>query len=68
MATPVSELELPVVDGADRGERRDQIDAAREQHWLARAPMGYLLTRYEDCVKVLRDARWFSALALLNQT
>lgn len=68
MATPVSELELPVVDGADRGERRDQIDAAREQHWLARTPMGYVLTRYDDCVKVLRDGRWFSALALLNQT
>ncbi len=68
MATPVSEMELPVVDGADRGERRDQLDAAREQHWLARTPMGYLLTRYEDCVKVLRDGRWFSAVALMNQT
>lgn len=68
MATAVSELELPVVDGADRGERRDQIDAARAQHWLARTPMGYVLTRYDDCVKVLRDGRWFSALALLNQT
>ncbi|MEO1064536.1 MAG: cytochrome P450 [Actinomycetota bacterium] len=64
----MSELELPVVDGVDRGERRDQLDEAREQHWLARTPMGFVLTRYEDCVKVLRDGRWYSALALLNQT
>ncbi|MEM9037828.1 MAG: cytochrome P450 [Actinomycetota bacterium] len=68
MVTPVTELELPVIDGADRGERREQADAARATHWLAKAPMGYVLTRYEDCVKILRDARWHSALAVLNRT
>lgn len=69
MATAVSELtDLPVVDAVDADERAAQIVAARGRHWLARAPMGYALPRYEDCTAILRDGRWYSALAVLNQT
>jgi cytochrome P450 len=66
MATAVSELELPLIDGMDRASRRQQVAEARDRHWLARAPLGYALTRYDDCISILRDGRWHSALAVLN--
>jgi cytochrome P450 len=66
MATPVNELELPYIDVlsiADRDEaRRTVVDTGR-RHWLARTPIGFMLTRYEDVVAVLRDRRWHSAVA-----
>lgn len=67
MATPVHELELPQVDlaGMDRAAALAAVDEARRQHWLARTPLGYLLTGYQDAVAVLRDRRFHSALSLL---
>jgi cytochrome P450 len=69
MATPVSELDLPEIDmfGVDRLEAPAIFKAVREQHWLARTPMGYLVTRHEDVVALLRERRFHSALALLGQ-
>ena len=67
MATTVSELELPEVDIVSL-ERDDALAAMREaagRHWLARTPLGYLVTRYDDVVALLRDRRFHSALSLL---
>ncbi len=66
-AARLDQLDLPVVDALDPTERRRQLDEAARAHWLARTPIGYLITRYDDCVAILRDARWHSALAMLNQ-
>lgn len=63
------QLELPAIDimGAERAEALGQVAAARRQHWLARTPLGYMVTTYEDAVSVLRDKRFHSALSLLPQ-
>ncbi|HUF33694.1 MAG TPA: cytochrome P450 [Acidimicrobiales bacterium] len=69
MATPVHEMELPELDtfGLDKEESRVAMEAAREQHWLARMPLGYTVTRYEDVVAILRDRRFHSALGMIAQ-
>lgn len=61
---PVDEAELPFLDlSAQSGpaERRAQLDRVRREHWLARTPLGYVVTRYEDCVAILSDRRFHSA-------
>jgi cytochrome P450 len=69
MAVLVNELELPEIDilGSDRAEALAQVSAARRHHWLARTPVGYAVTTYEDAVSVLRDRRFHSALSMLPQ-
>jgi cytochrome P450 len=69
VAISVHELDLPSCDtvGIDRDQRLAVIAAAREQHWLARTPVGFALTRYEDIVGVLRDRRFHSALSMIPQ-
>jgi cytochrome P450 len=63
------DLELPPLDtaGLERAEALAQIAAAREQHWLARSPLGFVLTEYSDVVSVLRDRRFHSALSMITQ-
>ena len=69
MVTSVHELDLPVVDTTEM--ERDQalavIAEAREHHWLARSPLGYSISRHDDCVSLLRDRRFHNALSLLRQ-
>jgi cytochrome P450 len=67
--TPVHDLDLPSVAGlsTERGDTLDLLDELRREHWLVRNEFGYLLTRYDDCVAVLRDRRFFSAVRLLAQ-
>lgn len=69
MATPVHDLELPELDlfGMERDAALAALEAAREQHWLARMPLGYSVTRYDDVTAILRDRRFHSALSLLPQ-
>jgi cytochrome P450 len=66
---PVTELELPAIDiaGVERDEALAQLAAARRRHWLARTPLGFAVTTYEDAVSVLRDRRFHSALSLLPE-
>src|SRR5207249_11837702 len=68
-ATSVHDLDLPEVDfiDVDRREARTTIAGIREQHWLARTPLGYVVTRHDDVTAILRDKRWHSALSLLPQ-
>jgi cytochrome P450 len=69
MATRVEELDLPEVEilGVDRAEALTALRHAGRHHWLARTPLGYAVTRYDDVVAILRDRRFYSALALLPQ-
>jgi cytochrome P450 len=50
------------VDGADAARDLDEL---RQQHWLIRAPFGYLVPNHDDIVAILRDQRWHNAAALL---
>ncbi|MDA8340768.1 MAG: cytochrome P450 [Actinomycetota bacterium] len=65
MTVSAFELELPVLDivGLERDEALAAASAVREQHWLARSPLGFAVTRYRDAVAVLRDRRFHSALS-----
>ena len=70
MATSVYELELPELDMMEPGGReqaRAEIAAARARHWLARNPMGFIVTRYEDVAAILRDRRFHSAFSMLAE-
>ena len=69
MVTSAYDLDLPMVDTAAMGreEALAVIAGAREQHWLARTPMGFTISRQEDCVSLLRDRRFHNALSLLRQ-
>ena len=69
MVTSVYELDLPLVDtnGMERDEALAVLAEARERHWLARTPLGFSVSRREDCVALLRDRRFHNALSLLRQ-
>ena len=69
MTTSVHELGLPEVDvfSLDRAAALRAFEEARRTHWLARVPLGFAVTRYEDVIAVLRDRRFHSALSLLPQ-
>ncbi len=70
MPTPVSELDLPFVDlmvTTNREEREAMIRDAQQQHWLAKTPLGYLVTRYEEVSVLLRDRRWHQLAKLIAQ-
>ncbi|HEX4490565.1 MAG TPA: cytochrome P450 [Acidimicrobiia bacterium] len=69
VAIPVHELDLPLYDavGVDREQRLALMAAAREESWLARTPIGFALTRYDDAVAILRDRRFHSALSMIPQ-
>ena len=61
MATRVDELDLPTLDlisAPHQAERIRRLAAAREQGWLAKGELGYVVLHYDDCVAVLRDRRW----------
>jgi len=67
MTTSVHDLELPelALFGVARDEAMAAADRAREQHWLARMPLGYSVLRHDDVVAILRDRRFQSALSML---
>jgi cytochrome P450 len=69
VSVSVHDLELPEVEliDLDRVEALAVLAEAREGHWLARTPMGYMVTRHEDVTAILRDRRFLSALSLITQ-
>src|SRR5580700_8481930 len=68
-ATSVNDLALPSLDtaGLERSDVLEAIRLSRAEHWLARTPVGFMLTDYRDAVSILRDRRFHSALSLLPQ-
>ncbi len=69
MAISVHDLDLPEVEliDLDRHEAMAALAAARERHWLARTPLGYVVNRHEDVTAILRERRFHSALSLIPQ-
>ena len=69
VAIPAYELDLPMLDtaGLERSEALEAASRAARQHWLARTPLGFSLTGYQDAVACLRDRRFHSALSLIPQ-
>lgn len=70
MASLVHELDWPQVEEERLGvgpDTRDLMADLAGQSWLIRNPFGYLLTRHEDCVAVLKDKRWHQAVRLLAE-
>lgn len=65
----VHDLDLPDIElaGLGRHEAARIVAAAAEQHWLARTPMGYLVSRYDDVVALLGERRFHSAISLIPQ-
>ena len=54
-----------MMDAEDRAARVAMLDDTRQQSWLARAPLGYVVTRYEDVVAILRERRFHQAASRL---
>lgn len=63
------ELELPPYDpeGLDRSARLELVSETRQEHWLARSPLGFTVFGHADITAILRDRRFHSALSLLPQ-
>ena len=68
MAVAVQDLDLPALEvvGVERDRALAEVADARRHHWLARTPLGYAVTTYEDAVSVLRERRFHSALSALR--
>ena len=66
-APSVEDLDLPVLDvlGSPRDDAVAAMAAARRRNWLARSPLGYAVTTYDDAVALLRERRFHSALSLI---
>ena len=69
MATVVHDLDVPELEALelDRWQQLARLKEARSQSWLAKNQFGYTVTSYDDCVAVLRDRRFHSAISLLPQ-
>ena len=70
MATLVSDIEMETINvdlAQSESERRDGARLLSNGDWIARADGGYAITYHDDCTSMLRDKRWFSALALISQ-
>lgn len=70
MTNVVTDIDLPELDlrrAAGGPDARTMMADLAERGWLIKNPFGYLLTRHEDCVAVLKDKRWHQASRLLAQ-
>ena len=68
MAVPVVDVEMPELDldPVTWEEQRQLLLGLLEDHdWIARTPLGYVITRYDDATAMLRDDRWYSAIGLI---
>lgn len=65
----VHDLDLPEIEliDLDRDEAIAVFAEARTRHWLARTPLGYVVSRYDDVMAVLRERRFHSAVAMITE-
>jgi len=63
MATPASELDLPMLPFSEDGDeyRRVVREGRAGGQWLFRTLLGFGVASYEDTLGILRDKRWHSA-------
>jgi cytochrome P450 len=45
----------------------EALDQARQKHWLARVPLGYVVMGHEDVTGILRERRFHSAIGMVQQ-
>ena len=70
MTDVVTDIDLPELDlqrMVGGPEARTMMADLAAQGWLIKNPFGFLLTRHEDCVAVLKDKRWHQASRLLAE-
>ena len=70
MASPVSDLSLPVIPvlmDQSRSDRHALLRDTAKDSWLARNEIGYTVLTYESVMGILRDKRWHSATGLVAQ-
>ncbi len=70
MATPASELDIPLLDffiGTSRKDRRETLRSVVNESWIARTNLGYTVLTYDTNMGILRDKRWQSATGLAAQ-
>ncbi len=70
MASPVSDLTLPVIPvlmDQSRSDRHALLRDTAKDSWLARNEIGYTVLTYESVMGILRDKRWHSATGLVAQ-
>ena len=71
MPTLISDAELPTLASAtslSESERRNRLHRLSQDHWIAKGDLGYVIASHDDCAAMLRDRRWFSAIALIAQS
>lgn len=70
MAVPVADVDMPELELDPvtwQQQRRLAIDLLEAGDWIARTPLGYVITRYDDATAMLRDGRWHSAIGLIAE-
>jgi cytochrome P450 len=70
MASPVSDLTLPVIPvlmDQSRSDRHALLRDTAKESWLARNEIGYTVLTYDSVMGILRDKRWHSATGLVAQ-
>ncbi len=70
MAVPVAEVDMPdlELDPVTWEEQRQlALGLLENGNWIARTPLGYVITRYDDATAMLRDGRWHSAIGLIAE-
>ena len=71
MPTLISDAELPTLasdTSLSESERRNRLQRLSQDHWIAKGDLGYVIASHDDCAAMLRDRRWFSAIALIAQS
>ena len=67
--TVVSDLDLPYLntDGIDRLEAIETVTRLAESNWIVRSDVGFAVLHQADVSALLRDKRFFNAIALIPQ-
>ena len=64
----VSELDIPFIKHTyTRREQREETFSTRDQTWIGKNNIGYVLFRNKDITAILRDSRWHTAMGLLAE-
>lgn len=69
VVTSAWEMDLPTLDteGLDRLTAINTVREIAADHWLARTDIGFAALHYDDAVAILRDRRFFNALATITR-